>query len=208
MKNKKLYAALLVGTMVVGMMGSTVMASGAATNPTGDTTVTYNSGTITPPDPVNPDTADEDPNNWAVTYDRSIMLADSNIGTGASEVQAAGAKIRFEVKQKVAGADGKYDVTDKNIGAKGLSVQTTADDEWTNGTNIAMDGTQGTVEMQLANSKSSTPADLLAPGEEIVNLLPTTRTSDSGYAALTEGSDAKDGITYTKTITWTVSKKV
>ncbi len=202
MRNKKLYAAVLVGTMAVGMMGSTVMA-----DPTGDTTVTYNSGTITPPDPVNPDTADEDPNNWAVTYDRSIMLADSNIGTGASEVQAAGAKISFEVKQKVAGADGVYDIKEGNIGPNGLSVQTTADDEWTAGTNIAMDGTQGTVEMQLANSTNSTPADLLAPGEEIVNLT-TDRASDNGFAALTEGSDAKDGITYTKTITWTVSKKV
>lgn len=205
MKNKKLYATLLVGTLAVGMMGSTVMASGASTNPTGETTFTYSSGTITPPTPVNPDTADNDPNNWAITYTRNIMLSDDNKGTLASDLQADGAQIKFSVKQKLPGKDGKYDVTTGNIGTNGLSVKTTADSDWTNGTLIEMDGGTG-VDMQLANSRNSTPAKLLAPSEEMVNLL-TTRTSDNGFAAITDASEPAEGVTYTKTITWTVSKK-
>lgn len=199
MRNKKLYAAVLVGTMAVGMMGSTVMA-----DPTGQTNFNYISGTITPPDPVNPDDSETDPNNWAITYDRNITLGDDNVGTLASEVQTKGAKIGFEVKQKVAGADGQYDVKEENIGTNGLSVKTTADASWSGGTLITMAGGSG-VTMQLANSTNLT-ADVLAPDEEIVNLT-AGRTSDNGFAAITGDSKAVDGVTYSKTITWTVSKK-
>lgn len=200
MRNKKLYAALLVGTMLVGMMGSTVMAS----SPTGTTNFTYNSGTITPPNPVDPQNPESDPNNWAITYDRNVILADDNVATQATDAQSAGAQINFEVKQKVPGTDGDA-VTEANIGAKGLSVQTTADTVWTSGTEIAMDGGSG-VEMRLANTTNAASPKFLAPTEEIVNLT-TTRTADKGYAALTEDSNPTDGVTYTKTITWTVTKK-
>ena len=200
MRNKKLYAALLVGTMLVGMMGSTVMAS----SPTGTTNFTYNSGTITPPDTVDPQNPEGDPNNWAITYDRNVMLSDDNVATQATDAQSAGAQINFEVKQKVPGTDGDA-VTEANIGANGLSVQTTADTVWTSGTEIAMDGGSG-VEMRLANTTNAASPKFLAPTEEIVNLT-TTRTADKGYAALTENSNPTDGVTYTKTITWTVTKK-
>lgn len=212
MRNKKLYAALLVGTMVVGMMGSTVMAA----DPTGNTNFTYNSGTITPPDPVDPVNPDADANNWAITYDRNIILADSNVGEDAAGVKTNGAQISFTVKQKVAGSDGDYQITDAQVGQYGLDIKASATN-WASGTAIEMTNSTATnpVKMQLANGESvnSTPS-LLNPNGVIVNLnadnLDSTigagSDSDKGWAALTSDSKAVDGTTYTQTVTWTVAR--
>ena len=74
MKNKKLFAAALTAALAVSMMGTSVMAS----TPSGTTEFSYTPGTAGPTVPVNPADPENDPNNWIVSYPRSIVLMDNN----------------------------------------------------------------------------------------------------------------------------------
>lgn len=199
MKNKKLYAALVAGTLAVSMMGTTVLA--AAPTASGDTDFIYNSGWVGPVDPVDPGTEDTNPNNWMVNYPKTIELTEDNLETEVTNAATAGKALNFVVKQRVPGASGTGAVTADNVGA-GISVKPSAA-EWTSGTAITMTGSAGSVVMSLANSDSSA---FLNPDEEMLRLTHTV-TTDDGYAVVTDNSAAEDGVTYTKTVKFTFTRE-
>ena len=199
MKNKKLYAALVAGTLAVSMMGTTVMA--AAPTASGDTNFIYNSGWVGPVDPVDPGTEDTNPNNWMVNYPKTIELTEDNLETEVANAATAGKALNFVVKQRVPGASGTGAVTAGNVGA-GTSVKPSADG-WVSGTDITMTGSAGSVVMSLANSDSSA---FLNPDEEMLRLTHTV-TTDDGYAVVTDNSAAEDGVTYTKTVKFTFTRE-
>ena len=196
MKNKKLYAALVAGTLAVSMMGTTVMAV-APTPPSGDTNFIYNSGWSGPVDPVDPGTEDTNPNNWMVNYPKTIELTEDNLETDVANAATAGKALNFVVKQRVPGASGTGAVTADNVGA-GISVKPSADG-WASGTGITMTGSAGSVVMSLAKSDSSA---FLNPDDEMLRLTHTV-TTDDGYAVVKDNSAAVDGETYTKTVKFT-----
>ena len=203
MKNKKLYAALVAGTLAVSMMGTTVMAA-APTAPSGDTNFIYNSGWSGPTDPVDPGTEDTNPNNWMVNYPKTIELTEDNLETNVANAATAGKALNFVVKQRVPGASGTGAVTADNVGA-GISVKPSADG-WDSGTDITMTGSAGaagSVVMSLANSDTSA---FLNPDQEMLRLTNTT-TTNKGYAVVTNNSAAVDGATYTKTVTFTFTRE-
>lgn len=202
MKNKKLYAALVAGTLAVSMMGTTVMAA-APTAPSGDTNFIYNSGWVGPTNPVDPGTEDTNPNNWMVNYPKTIELTEDNLADAVGQASTKGEALTFVVKQRVPGASGDGAVTADNVGA-GISVKPSATG-WTTGTDITMTGTgtSGSVIMSLADSASTA---YLTPNAEMLRLTNTT-TTDDGYAVVTDNSAAVDGETYTKTVTFTFTRE-
>lgn len=200
MKNKKLYAALVAGTLAVSMMGTTVMAA-APTAPSGDTNFIYNSGWSGPTDPVDPGNEEKDPNNWMVNYPKTIELKEDNLATAPAEAQTAGEALTFVVKQRVPGSDNNSDVTAENVGA-GISVKPSATG-WDTGADITMDGSSGEVVMNLANALSDA---FLNPNEEMLRLTQDTPT-DAGYAVVKDNSAAVDGETYTKTVKFTFTRE-
>lgn len=199
MKNKKLYAALVAGTLAVSMMGTTVLA--AAPTASGDTDFIYNSGWVGPVNPVDPGTEDTNQNNWMVNYPKTIELTEDNLETEVSKAATAGKALNFVVKQRVPGASGTGAVTADNVGA-GISVKPSAA-EWTSGTAITMTGSAGSVVMSLANSDSSA---FLNPDDEMLRLT-HTETTGNGYAVVTDNSAAEDGVTYTKTVKFTFTRE-
>lgn len=199
MKNKKLYAALVAGTLAVSMMGTTVLA--AAPTASGDTDFIYNSGWVGPVNPVDPGTEDTNQNNWMVNYPKTIELTEDNLETEVSNAATAGKALNFVVKQRVPGASGTGAVTADNVGA-GISVKPSAA-EWTSGTAITMTGSAGSVVMSLANSDSSA---FLNPDDEMLRLT-HTETTGNGYAVVTDNSAAEDGVTYTKTVKFTFTRE-
>lgn len=200
MKNKKLYAALVAGTLAVSMMGTTVMAAAPAA-PSGDTNFIYNSGWVGPVDPVDPGTEDTNPNNWMVNYPKTIELTEDNLETNVANAATAGKALNFVVKQRVPGASGTGAVTADNVGA-GISVKPSADG-WASGTGITMTGSAGSVVMSLAKADSSA---FLNPNDEMLRLTHTV-TTDDGYAVVTDNSAAEDGVTYTKTVKFTFTRE-
>lgn len=200
MKNKKLYAALVAGTLAVSMMGTTVMAS-APTAPSGDTNFIYNSGWSGPTNPVDPGTEETNPNNWMVKYPKTIELTEDNLAAAPTNAATKGKTLNFVVKQRVPGSDNNSSVTAGNVGA-GISVKPSATG-WSTGTNITMTGTQGSVVMSLADSEST---KYLAPNTEMLRLTNAKQTDD-GYAVVTDNSDAVDGVTYKKTVTFKFTRE-
>lgn len=196
MKNKKLYAALVAGTLAVSMMGTTVLAAA----PSGDTNFIYNSGWSGPTNPVDPGTEETNPNNWMVKYPKTIELTEDNLAAAPTNAAAKGKTLNFVVKQRVPGADGNSSVTAGNVGA-GISVKPKATG-WTTGTDITMTGTQGSVVMSLADSGST---KYLEPNTEMLRLTVAKQTNN-GYAVVKDNSAAVDGETYTKTVTFTFTR--
>lgn len=200
MKNKKLYAALVAGTLAVSMMGTTVMAA-APTAPSGDTNFIYNSGWVGPTNPVDPGEEETDPNNWMVKYPKTIELTEDNLATAPANAATKGKTLNFVVKQRVPGSDNNSNVTAGNVGA-GISVKPSATD-WSTGTDITMTGTQGSVVMSLADSEST---KYLEPNTEMLRLTDAKQTDD-GYAVVKDNSAAVDGETYTKTVKFTFTRE-
>lgn len=201
MKNRKLYAALLTGTLAVTMMGTTVFAS--APTGTGSTEITYKGGTMGPTDPV---TDEDGANNWVVSYPRNIELTDSNITNDASQARAGkGVALNFTVTQREDIAGDGYAVTAGNVG-NGLSITATANG-WS-GATIPMDGRDSEiVNMQLTNgTTSNSTASFLSDNGQIVKLGVNPAHEDDGYATLTSDSKPIAGKDYTKTVTWTVTR--
>lgn len=196
MKNKKLYAALVAGTLAVSMMGTTVLAAA----PSGDTNFIYNSGWSGPTNPVDPGTEETNQNNWMVKYPKTIELTEDNLAAAPTNAAAKGKALNFVVKQRVPGADGNSSVTAGNVGA-GISVKPKATG-WTTGTDITMTGTQGSVVMSLADSGST---KYLEPNTEMLRLTVAKQTNN-GYAVVKDNSAAVDGETYTKTVTFTFTR--
>ena len=192
MKNRKLYAALLTGTLAVTMMGTTVFAAN-----TGTTQFMYEGGTIQPPG-----TGDE--NDWMVRYPTSVKLADSNKAATANESLTSGVPMEFSVTKK----DGTTDVTTDNIG-NGLNITATAAGWDVTGNVINMDGTNGeTVNMQLTSGVTTNQTDFMTDGGIMATLTAgsAATTKATGYASLSSDSAPISGADYSKTVTWTVSK--
>lgn len=187
MKNRKLYAALLTGTLAVTMMGTTVFASAGQT---GTTQFTYEGGTIQPP-------GTGDANDWMVKYPTSVKLADSNKAENVATSKTAGVPMAFSVTKK----DGTTAVSNTNIGA-GLKITASATN-WT-GTNIAMGGRSSgeVVNMRL----TSTAGAFLQNNGEMATLT-VGAPNATGYASLSGDSKPVSGRNYTQTVTWTVTKK-
>ena len=201
MKNKKLYAALVAGTLAVSMMGTTVLASTAPTSK-GNTTFTYNSGWTGPTDPVKPGEEETSPNNWMVNYPKAIELTETNLVEQASEASQSGKALNFKIKQRFPGSDGDA-VKAANVG-QGISVKPSAA-EWNSGTNITMAGTSGSVVMSLTDSDATA---YLQPDTEMLRLNASTPTQgDNGYAVVTDNSQAADGVTYSKVVTFTFTRE-
>ena len=194
MKNKKLFAAALTAALAVSMMGTSVMAY------EGKTKFTYTPGTSGPTDPVNPANPENDPNNWMVSYPRSIVLMDNN-ESDLTNSATKGQKLTFKVKQRVAGTDGDK-VTANNVGA-GITV---AAGGWTSGTDILMTASSGNskVNMNLANAAGD---KFLTPADTMMTLTHTVDTDD-GFAVIKKGDvqTAVEGVTYTKDVTFTFTK--
>ena len=194
MKNKKLFAAALTAALAVSMMGTSVMAYD------GTTKFTYTPGTSGPTDPVNPANPENDPNNWMVSYPRSIVLMDNN-ESDLTNSATKGQKLTFKVKQRVAGTDGDK-VTANNVGA-GITV---AAGGWASGTDILMTASSGNsqVNMNLANAAGD---KFLAPADTMMTLTHTADTDD-GFAVIKKGDvqTAVEGVTYTKDVTFTFTK--
>lgn len=197
MRNKKLYATLIAGALVVSMMGTTVMASTVE----GDTKIQYTPGTVGPIDPVTPGQEETSENNWMIVYPRTVTLTDSNLRNASGTEFDNGASLSFTVKQKQPGADNNDEIKAANI-PNGIDVTATgASTTWTD-KDITMSATnsgQGTATMQLAGFNNSTTA--LAEGEALGNLSATLATN-SGKAELTDNSKIVDGNSYTTTITF------
>ena len=64
-------------------------------------------------------------------------------------------------------------------------------------------GAAGSVVMSLANSDTSA---FLNPDQEMLRLTNTT-TTNKGYAVVKDNSAAVDGVTYTKTVTFTFTRE-
>lgn len=194
MKNRKLYAALLTGTLAVTMMGTTVFASAGQT---GTTQFTYEGGTIQPPDGGNE-------NDWMVRYPTSVKLADSNKAANAGESLTNGVPMEFSVTKK----DGTTEVTTDNIG-NGLNITATAAGWAATDKVINMDGTNGEiVNMQLTSGVTNNQTDFMTDGGIMATLTAgsTATTKATGYASLSNDSEPISGADYSKTVTWTVSK--
>ena len=196
MKNKKLFAAALTAALAVSMMGTYVMAA----TPSGTTEFSYTPGTAGPTVPVNPADPENDPNNWMVSYPRSIVLMDNN-ESDLTNSATKGQELTFKVKQRVAGTDGDK-VTANNVGA-GITV---AAGGWASGTDILMTASSGNseVNMNLANAAGD---KFLAPAETMMTLTHTADT-DAGFAVIKKGDvkTAVEGVTYTKDVTFTFTK--
>ena len=190
MKNRKLYAALLTGTLAVTMMGTTVFASAGQT---GTTQFTYEGGTIQPP-------GTGEGNNWMVKYPTSVKLSDSNKAENVAASKTSGVEMKFKVTQK----DGQTPVTANNIGT-GLTITATSSGTWT-GNAIEMNGTQGEiVNMQLTSADSSNQADFMASGSSMA-VLTEGAAEATGYASLSSNSAPVSERDYSQTVTWTVTK--
>ena len=214
MKNKKLYAAALAAALVVSAFGSTVMAADV----TGTTTFTYQPGTAGPVDPIDPADPENDPNNWMVSYPRSISLTDNNeaaasaLGTDAKNV---GKQLNFHVYQAVPGENGDQ-INANNIG-NGLKITATdsSDTAWSNSSpDIKLTTTAGNdVTMNLIESDTK-GNNYVNKGGEIDTFTATGGASvhdtTPGYAVLKNGSvkSAVEGATYTGTVTFTFAKVV
>lgn len=209
MKNKKLFAAALTAALAVSMMGTSVMAYD------GTTKFTYTPGTSGPTDPVNPANPENDPNNWMVSYPRSIVLMDNNeAGNGANATTAknVGQGLNFDVKQRVPGTNGDQ-VTDKNVG-NGITIKPSATG-WSSGNDIKLKDKvsprPNEVTMNLIDEGTGSPTvtyKYLNPNDTMATL---TRTNDTttGYAVLKYGSvdRAIEGNTYTGNVTFKFEKK-
>lgn len=192
MKNRKLYAALLTGTLAVTMMGTTVFASAGQT---GTTQFTYEGGTIQPP-------GTGDANDWMVKYPTSVKLADSNKAENAAGSKTTGVPMEFSVTKK----DGSA-VEEKNIGAAGLKITATANN-WS-GTTIKMNGGNGeTVNMQLTSGVVANQTNFMQSSGVMATLTPgsAATTKATGYASLSSNSAPVSGQNYSQTVTWTVAK--
>ena len=210
MKNKKLFAAALTAALAVSMMGTSVMAS----TPSGTTEFSYTPGTSGPTDPVNPADPENDPNNWMVSYPRSIVLMDNNeAGNGANATTAknVGQGLNFDVKQRVPGTDGDQ-VTDKNVG-KGITIKPSATG-WDSGNDIKLKDkvspTPNEVTMNLIDAGTGNPDvtyKYLQPNG-VLGTLTHTADATTGYAVLKYGSvdSAIEGNTYTGNVTFTFTK--
>lgn len=194
MKNKKLFAAAMTAALAVSMMGTSVMAYD------GTTKFTYSPGTSGPTDPVDPADPENDPNNWMVSYPRSIVLMDNN-ESDITNAATKGQKLTFKVKQRVAGTDGDA-VKAPNVGS-GITV---AAGGWTSGTDILMTPSTGSsqVNMNLANADAN---KFLAPADTMMTLTDTLATDD-GFAVIKEGNvqTAVEGVTYTTNVTFSFTQ--
>ena len=211
MKNKKLFAAALTAALAVSMMGTSVMAS----TPSGTTEFSYTPGTSGPTVPVNPTNPENDPNNWMVSYPRSIVLMDNNeAGENANATAAkdVGQGLNFDVKQRVPGTNGNQ-VTDKNVG-KGITIKPSATG-WDSGNDIKLKDkvspTPNEVTMNLIDEGTGSPTvtyKYLTPNDTMATLTHTNDTT-TGYAVLKYGSvdSAIEGNTYTGNVTFKFEKK-
>lgn len=195
MKNRKLYAALLTGTLAVTMMGTTVFASASYT---GTTQFTYDGGTIQPPE-------GGVENDWMVKYPTSVRLSDSNKAASAADSKTKGVAMKFAVTKK----DGISEVTKAEI-ANGLTItaSTATPGDWTE-TNIKMaGGTSGeTVNMQLTSGVTSSQDNFLTTGGTMAVLTVGSSTDEAtGYASISNDSKPVSGQSYNQTVIWTVTK--
>lgn len=207
MKNKKLFAAAMTAALAVSMMGTYVMAA----TPSGTTEFSYTPGTSGPTVPVNPTNPENDPNNWMVSYPRSIVLMDNNeAGENANATAAkdVGQGLNFDVKQRVPGTNGNQ-VTDKNVG-KGITIKPSATG-WDSGNDIKLKDkvspTPNEVTMNLIDAGNAGTHNYLNPNGTLATLTHTNDTT-TGYAVLKYGSvdSAIEGNTYTGNVTFTFTK--
>ena len=210
MKNKKLFAAALTAALAVSMMGTSVMAS----TPSGTTEFSYTPGTSGPTVPVNPAKPENDPNNWMVSYPRSIVLMDNNEAgknDDATTAKNVGQGLNFDVKQRVPGTDGDQ-VTDKNVG-KGITIKPSATG-WDSGNDIKLKDkvspTPNEVTMNLIDAgtgNADVTSKYLQPNG-VLGTLTHTADATTGYAVLKYGSvdSAIEGNTYTGNVTFTFTK--
>ena len=208
MKNKKLFAAAMTAALAVSMMGTSVMAA----TPSGTTEFSYTPGTAGPTVPVNPADPENDPNNWIVSYPRSIVLMDNNeAGENANATAAkdVGQGLNFDVKQRVPGTDGDQ-VTAKNVG-NGITIKPSADG-WSSGNDIKLKDkvspTPNEVTMNLIDAGNAGTHTYLNPNGTLATLTHTNDTT-TGYAVLKYGSvdSAIEGNTYTGNVTFKFEKK-
>ena len=209
MKNKKLFAAAMTAALAVSMMGTYVMAA----TPSGTTEFSYTPGTAGPTVPVNPADPENDPNNWIVSYPRSIVLMDNNeAGENANATAAkdVGQGLNFDVKQRVPGTNGNQ-VTDKNVG-KGITIKPSADG-WSSGNDIKLKDkvspTPNEVTMNLIDAGNAGTHNYLNPNGTLATLTHTNDTT-TGYAVLKYGSvdSAIEGNTYTGNVTFKFEKTI
>ena len=209
MKNKKLFAAALTAALAVSMMGTSVMAA----TPSGTTEFSYTPGTAGPTVPVNPANPENDPNNWIVSYPRSIVLMDNNEAGETDDATAAknvGQGLNFDVKQRVPGTDGNQ-VTDKNVG-KGITIKPSATG-WDSGNDIKLKDkvspTPNEVTMNLIDAGNAGTHNYLIPNGTLATLTHTNDTT-TGYAVLKYGSvdSAIEGNTYTGNVTFKFEKTI
>ena len=207
MKNKKLFAAAMTAALAVSMMGTYVMAA----TPSGTTEFSYTPGTAGPTVPVNPADPENDPNNWMVSYPRSIVLMDNNEAGETDDATAAknvGQGLNFDVKQRVPGTNGNQ-VTDKNVG-KGITIKPSADG-WDSGNDITLKDkvspTPNEVTMNLIDAGNAGTHNYLNPNGTLATLTHTNDTT-TGYAVLKYGSvdSAIEGNTYTGNVTFKFAK--
>ena len=207
MKNKKLFAAALTAALAVSMMGTSVMAA----TPSGTTEFSYTPGTAGPTVPVNPADPENDPNNWIVSYPRSIVLMDNNEAGETDDATAAknvGQGLNFDVKQRVPGTNGNQ-VTDKNVG-KGITIKPSATG-WDSGNDIKLKDkvspTPNEVTMNLIDAGNAGTHNYLNPNGTLATLTHTNDTT-TGYAVLKYGSvdSAIEGNTYTGNVTFKFEK--
>ena len=208
MKNKKLFAAAMTAALAVSMMGTYVMAA----TPSGTTEFSYTPGTAGPTVPVNPADPENDPNNWIVSYPRSIVLMDNNEAGETDDATAAknvGQGLNFDVKQRVPGTNGNQ-VTDKNVG-KGITIKPSATG-WDSGNDIKLKDkvspTPNEVTMNLIDAGNAGTHNYLNPNGTLATLTHTNDTT-TGYAVLKYGSvdSAIEGNTYTGNVTFKFEKK-
>ena len=211
MKNKKLFAAAMTAALAVSMMGTYVMAA----TPSGTTEFSYTPGTAGPTVPVNPADPENDPNNWIVSYPRSIVLMDNNeAGENANATAAkdVGQGLNFDVKQRVPGTNGDQ-VTAKNVG-NGITIKPSATG-WSSGNDIKLKDkvspTPNEVTMNLIDAGTGKPNvtyKYLQPNAVLGTLTHTADTT-TGYAVLKYGSvdSAIEGNTYTGNVTFKFEKK-
>ena len=208
MKNKKLFAAAMTAALAVSMMGTYVMAA----TPSGTTEFSYTPGTAGPTVPVNPADPENDPNNWMVSYPRSIVLMDNNEAGETDDATAAknvGQGLNFDVKQRVPGTNGNQ-VTDKNVG-KGITIKPSATG-WDSGNDIKLKDKvspiPNEVTMNLIDAGNAGTHNYLNPNGTLATLTHTNDTT-TGYAVLKYGSvdSAIEGNTYTGNVTFKFDKK-
>lgn len=212
MKNKKLFAAAMTAALAVSMMGTYVMAA----TPSGTTEFSYTPGTSGPTVPVDPTNPEDDPNNWMVSYPRSIVLMDNNEAAENADATTAknvGQGLNFDVKQRVPGTNGDQ-VTDKNVG-KGITIKPSATG-WDSGNDIKLKDkvspTPNEVTMNLIDAGTGNPDvtyKYLQPNE-VLGTLTHTADATTGYAVLKYGTvdSAIEGNTYTGNVTFKFEKAI